>query len=77
MHRVCFRPHDALTVVDDCNRHVERAYADAFLGADNLFMVIPRSWRIVAGWNRPIDLWPKVYGESLTCFYRGTPPLHS
>ena len=73
MHRVCFRRHDALTVVDDCNRHIERAYADAFLGADNLFMVIPRSWRIVAAWNSL----PKVYSESLTCLYRGTPPLHS
>lgn len=62
------RPRDALTVVDDCNRPVERTYADAFLGAHNLFMAIPRRWRLVTAWFQ----WPKIYSDSVTCLYRGT-----
>ena len=60
-----YRPFDALTVIDDCERWVERTYADLFLGAHRLFLTVSRPVRFV--WSR----YNPVYGGNQQCFYRG------
>lgn len=60
-----YRPFDALTVVDDCDRWLERTYADLFLGAHRLFLTVSRPMRFV--WSR----YNPIYGGNQQCFYRG------
>jgi len=64
------RPADALTVVDDCERHVERTYGDLFLGnasapTGSPFLIVARSWRLVFSSFNPL------YNGNQQCFYRG------